>query len=426
MMLSLLPNLIKVYTWPYFPPAWQSRMTEKRVIKTVRDAYFNVPFYRRKYDSAGIDITRIRRLEDMKRLPVLTKEEIRRNFPGSMVRRGTNLKKCFHSSTSGSSGQPLSFVISPSGYAYYLAESARIYSMIGYRPWHRSCYIRLVSMHLPAASLIRQTHISSGQPVADQIEQLKKARPDLIDTGVVRLLNIAMHLGEDDLKYIKPRFITINSEMSTEKERAYLSRVFKCPVYDEYGTEETWSIATQCRRHRYHISSDSVWLEFLDGHGRDVDAGEVGDIFITTTRSEAMPFIRYNIGDRGRPEGGICGCGYKSPLMKSIEGRANDWLVLPSGKLFAPSQILSTYGQAVWQNPGLFAQFRIVQKAPDVLALQYVKGPRFAVNELEKLVEKLKELFDEPIDVSSEEVSQLGEKRQVVQSLVPRRIDSAV
>ena len=395
-------------------------MTEKRVIKSVRDAYFNVPFYRQKYDAAGIDINRIRRLEDMKLLPVLTKEDVRKNYPGDMVRWGTNLKKCYHSNTSGSSGQPLSFIISPSGYAYYLAESARIYSMIGYRPWHRSCYLRLVPMNLPRASSSRQTHISSGQPISKQIEKLKRARPDLIDTGVVRMLNIAMHLNEEDLKYIKPRFITVNSEMSTEAEREYISSVFKCPVYDEYGTEEVWSVATQCLKHRYHISSDSVWLEFIDAQGQDVKDGEAGDIFITTTRSEAMPFIRYAIGDRGCPETRVCDCGYKSPLMKSIEGRADDWLVLSSGKLFAPSLILSTYGKTLSQNPRLFDQFKIIQKKHDLLILQYVKGQNFDIKEVEKLVEDLKSLFDEPMSILSEEGQpHPGPKRQTLQSLVP-------
>ena len=417
--LNLATAIIKVFTLPHLPSNVQRHLAERRVIMTVRDAYLNIPFYRAKYDAAGIDIDSIRTLDDIKRLPVLDKAEIRANFPDNIVRRGTDYKKCHNAFTSGSTGQPLEFVISPAGYAYYLAESARIYYMIGYRPWHRSCYVRLVTMKLPALSSKRQTHISSGHPVRVQIEQLKRTKPDLIDTGVERLLNIANHLTEDDLKHIKPKFITINSEMSTEQERDYLSKVFNCPVYDEYGTEECWSIATQCRQHNYHISTDSVWVEFINSQGRDVEPGETGDILITTTRSEAMPFIRYAVGDCGVPGRGGCGCGYNSPLLESLEGRCDDWLVMPSGKLSPPSAILSAYGKAVWQNPLLFDRFRIVQKAPDLVVFQYVKGQRFNPKELEVLVSNLRQVFDEPVEVLSEEVDfEAGHKRQVVQSWV--------
>jgi phenylacetate-CoA ligase len=165
---------------------------------------------------------------------------------------------------------------------------------------------------------------------------------------------------------------------------------------------------------------DSVWVEFIDNQGKDVKPGEAGDILITTTRSNAMPFIRYAVGDRGVPGRGLCGCGYKSPLLESLEGRRDNWLVMPSGKLFPPSVILSTYGQAVWQNPLLFDQFRIVQKAPGLVIFQYVKGQRFDLKELDALVSSLRQIFEEPVEVLSEEAElEAGSKRQVVQSLVP-------
>lgn len=420
MFISLLSALIKVYTLPYFPPGWQRHMTEKRVIMSVRDAYDNVPFYRRKYNSAGININRIRHLEDMKLLPVLTKEEVRQNFPGDMVRRGTNMGKCYRESTTGSTGQPLSFIVSPSGYAYYLAESARIYSMTGYRPWHRSCYLRLARMNLPKVSSSRQTHIASIQPVSELIKQLGKARPDLIDANASLLLKIAMQISKEDLKYIKPRFITVNTEMSTKMERDYIASVFNCPVYDEYATEETWSIATQCRKHRYHISSDSIWVEFVDSNGQDVKPGEIGNILITSTRSKAMPFIRYDVGDRGSPDDEVCSCGYKSPLMQSIDGRADDWLVLPSGKLFEPARVLCVCSKTVLQNPLLFEQYKLVQKQRDLLVFQYVKGKNFDVKYLDTILKDLEALFNEPINLIVEEVQpEHKPKRHAVQSLVP-------
>jgi phenylacetate-CoA ligase len=420
MAMSLIAATIKVYTLPHLPAAWQARMTEKRVIKSVRDAYYNVPFYRRKYDAAGINIDRIRTLDDMKLLPVLTREEVRRNFPGNIIRRGTDLSRCHKTMTGGSTSEPISLVISPSAYAYYLAESARIYSMIGYHFWQRSCYLRASPMSLPRVSAGRQTHISIMHPVRDQIEQIKRARPHLIDGTAGILLNLARHLTEEDRRSIAPHCITVNSEMSTESERDFISRAFNCPVYDEYGTEEVWSVATQCRRHRYHISSDSVWLEFLDVNGHDASAGEVGDILITSIRSEAMPFIRYAIGDRGSPDTGVCDCGNKFPMMKSIDGRADDWLIMPSGKWVHPMIVLGVIWKTILTHPLLLDQYRVIQTQPDTLVFRFVKGPQFEHASIDTILLDIREVFDESINVTSEEGPiERGAKRLAVQSMVP-------
>jgi phenylacetate-CoA ligase len=421
MLFSIILAGIKVYINPYLPCSWQNKMTERRVIKTIQDAYLNVPFYKQKYDGAGVDMSLVHRIDDLKLLPVLTKEEIRRNYPGNLVRRGADIEKCHKSATSGSSGQPLSFLISLSGYAYYLAESARIYSMIGYRPWHRSCYLRYAPLTLPELSASRQTFISSLSPVAEQIARLRQSKPDLIDAYSSTMLDIARHVTIEDLQYIKPRVITVNSEMSTRDEREYISGVFHCPVFDEYSTEETWGIAAECYKHNYHIFTDSVWVEFLDSQGKDAKPGELGDIVITTTRSSVMPFIRYAIGDRGKPSNRTCQCGYKMPLMESIEGRTDDWLVLPSGRLFEPSKVLCIVGKAIQQNPLLFEEYKIIQKKQDLIVLQYIRGRDFDTNLLNEIIAGISTLFDEPVVVLTEEVQpSRGIKRQALESRVRR------
>ncbi|MDV7397759.1 hypothetical protein RZS08_40540, partial [Arthrospira platensis SPKY1] len=114
-------------------------------------------------------------------------------------------------------------------------------------------------------------------------------------------------------------------------------------MYDEYSTEETWMVASQCRRHRYHIFIDNVWMEFLDDEGRGVAPGQVGEIVLTATRSRAMPFIRYKIGDLGRYSAAKCGCGLGFPVLESFEGRADDSFILPSGKFVSSLKVLNTF-----------------------------------------------------------------------------------
>ena len=98
---------IEVHLNQLLPAALQRRLAERRLIRTIRAAYENVPFYRQKYDEAGIDINSIRSADDIKKLPFLTKDEVLLNFPQSIVARGVNIDDCHYSATTGSTGRSL-------------------------------------------------------------------------------------------------------------------------------------------------------------------------------------------------------------------------------------------------------------------------------------------------------------------------------
>jgi len=106
--------------------------------------------------------------------------------------------------------------------------------------------------------------------------------------------------------------------------------------------------------------------------------------------------------------------------MQSIDGRVDDWLVMPSGKLFEPARVLCVCSKTVLQNPSLFDQYRIVHKRRDLLVFQYVKGNNFDARNLDTIIKDLKALFDEPLNVLAEEVPpEHKPKRRALQSLVP-------
>jgi len=242
--------LMKVHINQFFPPKLQREMAEKRVINEIRNAYNNVPFYKKKFDEAGVDINLINTLEDLKKLPYLTKDEVREQFPKGIVARGVNIDKCYYSATTGSTGRSLPFLYSPKTYAFYLNTSLRVYTMIGYRPWHKIVYIKYTPVKLPKMGpFFRSGHIPSVITVEEQITLLRKQKPDMLVGYASIVLEVARRVTPDDLKYIRPKFVSVNSEMSTNDQRDFISKVFGCPVYDEYSTEETWMVASQCRKH---------------------------------------------------------------------------------------------------------------------------------------------------------------------------------
>lgn len=422
----LFKSVIDVHVSAALSADTQKKLCERRLIRSIRHAYENVPFYRKKYDEAGVDINTIRSAADLKMLPFVTKDEIRENFPDKIVARGVDVNQCHYSATTGSTGRSLPFIFTKQTFAFYIATGVRMYTMIGYRPWHKVAYIKYTDLHYPRLGpFFQTTHIKSTIPVEEQIAQLRKAQPDLIIGYASLVYECARRATPDDLKYIRPKFIGINSELSTQDQRNFISETFGCPVYDEYSTEETWMIASQCRHLNYHIFTDNVWVEFLDSHGQDVKPGEMGEIILTTTRSLAMPFIRYRIGDVGRYSDAGCPCGLGFPLLEAFDGRADDCFVLPSGKFVSSLKLLNTFTMYIKKYLHLLEEFKVTQEKSELIVVRIIKGQQFNDAHLEELLTDLRRLLDDSVSLKVEFVDTIeksdGIKRKAIESLVGRQ-----
>ena len=110
--------------------------------------------------------------------------------------------------------------------------------------------------------------------------------------------------------------------------RAQIEHAFQAECFDDYSTFEFHHVAYECPRHRYHLAADNVAVEFVRD-GRPARPGEEGEILLTGLTNNAMPLIRYAIGDVGVPGDEICPCGRGFPTMQLIQGRVDDFVVLP-------------------------------------------------------------------------------------------------
>lgn len=423
----LFISCIEVHINQFIPAGLQRRLAERRLIRTIREAYEHVPFYRQKYDDAGVDIDSIRCADDIKKLPFLTKDEVLLNFPRGIVSQGLNMDNCHYSATTGSTGKSLPFIFTKSTFAFYIATGVRMYTMIGFRPWHKVAYIKYTKLDYPRLGpFFQTTHIKSTIPVEEQIAQLRDAHADLIIGYASLVYEIAKRVTVDDLKYIRPKFIGINSELSTQDQRDFISSVFNCPVYDEYSTEETWMIASQCRHHNYHIFTDNVWVEFVDQNGREVKPDELGEIILTTTRSPAMPFIRYRIGDLGRYSRAACPCGLGFPILKAFEGRADDCFILPSGTYVSSLKILNTFTMYIKKYLHLLEEFKVTQVRRDFINIQIVQGSEFNPEHIEELLNDIRKILNEPLTINIELVESIDTqgsiKRKAIESLVSKEL----
>lgn len=424
-ILNIAKSTLQVHANNLLPREVLLKRAEQRVIREIHNAYANVPYYRKKYDDHGVDISSIRTLDDLRKLPIITKDEIREQFPHGIVSRKYRLEDCHYSATTGSTGRSLPFVFSKSTFAFYIATGLRMYTIIGYRPWHKLVYIKYTPINYPRLGpFFRTQHIPSTISVDEQIEILRGSNPDLLIGYASLIFEIAQKMTPEDLKLIRPKFIGLNSELSTKDQRDFISQVFNCPVYDEYSTEETWMVASQCREGNYHLFIDNVWVEFLDKDLNPVGPGEEGEIYLTTTRSPAMPFIRYRIGDIGKYSDKKCTCGLGFPLIEEFSGRADDSFILPSGTYVSSLKVLNTFTKFIKKYLHLMEEFKVIQKEPGLIVIQFVKGKEFNEEHLQELINALHDVFREPVNIEVEFVDQIESnsiKRKAIESWVSRK-----
>ncbi len=323
------------------PAEIRERQREKLRL-LIRHAYDNVPFYREIFDRKKLRPEDIRGEADLPKFPVVTKEDFRRNFPGRCVAGNLPRSAWILNSTSGSTGNPFQFAMSKdfvgSKYARYLRGL----------DW---CHIGLTDRYLRVWGVHRfrfgerpfRKHVLSFYELsafdmddrppefyADYIRRFRPVALEAYTSAVVKLARLLKGAGIGD---VRVKSILVSAENLTATDRKLLEEVFGAQVFDRYGSRECGAIAQECDRHQgLHLNAESFIMEFVaSGDSRDDTMGK--KIVITNLDNYAMPFIRYEIGDRGEPEGTVCACGRGLPLIRKIAGRETDFLYLPSGRM---------------------------------------------------------------------------------------------
>jgi phenylacetate-CoA ligase len=376
-------------------PAEVQRLQDARLRAMVRHAWTNSRFYREKFDRAGLRPGDIRSSADLVHLPPTTKAELQALPEGYARARGFTAHNTVREDTSGSSGRTLRIDHSAAAYDRYFAFAFRHLWQIGYRPWHRVAYTAydpLVPLPWEPLGLGTRSQVDLRQRDPRQyVEALLRIRPDVI-TAYPSILRLVIHSATaSELELIRPRAIHLHSELLTEAVRAEISQAFGCDCFDDYSTFEFHHVAYECRRHAYHIAADNVVVEFVRD-GRPVENGQQGELLLTGLTNRAMPLLRYAIGDVGAAGAQFCGCGRGFPTMQLLQGRVDDFIVLPSGRCFSPRMV----NPAFENLPGILEHV-LVQEAPDwIVAHLNVRDDHLAITP--DLVEQaLRELFGERI-----------------------------
>jgi phenylacetate-CoA ligase len=187
----------------------------------------------------------------------------------------------------------------------------------------------------PPATLLWETGkmgmLEPFDPIPDQAEFLISRRPSYLIMRPAGLRLLLCHFREQGLKLDSLKSVWTMSESVDESLRELCREIFGCPILSNYSTNETGYIGLQCPAGtNYHVVSESAFVEVVDAEGKACRPGEIGRVLVTPLHNFAMPLLRYQVGDEAEV-GPPCACGRGLPTLTRIVGRLEDYVTLSSG-----------------------------------------------------------------------------------------------
>jgi len=298
------PHYLKNYEKSqWYPPLEIKKLQEKKLHALLKHAYENVPYYHRVFKERGLKPEDIHNVDDLIRLPVLTKEIIRNNF-SDMVAKNARKEDLVEMATGGSTGVPLKFYSNP------LVDTLKWAAMFRARIWHG---VTRIDKTLSIQGVIppkeqwskKDFYISAFDLGADTLEKHAKNilefQPDFITGYSSAIYIMAKFMEKEGYDKVMPKAVESQSEVLYPYQKELIERVFGCKVFDHYGSKETSIPACECQEHSgLHISVENGIFEFVQDD-EQVSSGERGEILITDFINYSMPFIRYKVGDISSP-----------------------------------------------------------------------------------------------------------------------------
>jgi phenylacetate-CoA ligase len=354
-----------------------AQFQDERLRRLVRHAAAHVPYYRELFARIGLDARRFRGRADLARIPLLDKDTVRANADALVADNATQFRPEWKQ-TSGSTGTPLRFMVSADSKIIDAAAALRAYAWAGYVPGMKvftmksymrgwvSCWSMAGrSFDADTTKLTRQT----GLALWHEINRLK---PGFFHGYPFALAMLARIAQEEGLKYHRPHtIISIGESLPSSVRRALSEAYGGARIFDYYSMHENAVMITECRHGAKHFIDDYAYHETVDAAGMPVTSGR-GEIVGTSYYNYAMPLIRYCTRDFARLPSlpTPCPCGRPFPAVDVIEGRKEDFVVTPDGR------ILNLFDDPMNEGRGIAAS-QYIQDAPDHLTVNILPSPDF-------------------------------------------------
>jgi phenylacetate-CoA ligase len=365
-------------------PAERMSVDELRALQlerlrwTLRYAYANVPFYRKRFDAAGVSPEDCRSLSDLAAFPVTTKDDLRENYPAGMFAVPPAEVRRIHAS-SGTTGQPTVVGYTQADLDTWSGLMARSIRAAGGRPgdtvhvaYGYGLFTGGLGAHYGAERLGCTVIPASGGMTGRQVRLIADLRPRVIMVTPTYMLTILDEFDRAGLEASRSSLEIgiFGAEPWTEEMRAELEERAGLHAVDIYGLSEVMGpgVAVECVETKDGLTvwEDHFYPELIDPVSgaalvySDGTPGQRGEIVFTSLTKQAMPLVRYRTRDLTRLLPGTARPAHRR--MERITGRSDDMIVLRGVNVF-PTQV----EELLLRVPGLAPHFQLVLSSRDRL-----------------------------------------------------------
>ena len=320
-------------------------------LKTTVEHCMHSAFYKQRFKEAGLEPGDIRSLDDIRKIPFTTKQDLRDTYPFGMA--SVPLSQCvrLHSS-SGTTGNPTVILHTQKDLNEWANAVARCLWMVGCRPddvfQNTSGYgmftgglgfqygaERLGMLTVPAAAGNTRRQLKFFTDFGTTVVHA-------IPSYATRIYEVMQQEGIDPRRDTKLRTLVIGAEPHSEEQRRRIQDMLGVKAYNSFGMSEMCGpgVAFECKEQNgMHIWEDYYIVEIVDPKTLEpVPDGEIGELVLTTINREAMPLLRYRTRDLTRIIPGECPCGRHHKRIDRMKGRSDDMIVLRGVNIF-PIQV---------------------------------------------------------------------------------------
>jgi phenylacetate-CoA ligase len=380
--------------------------------RLLQHAYVHVPFYRDAMRAAGVHPLEMTSLDDIRRVPLLSKDDVRRNLYFALFADNHRKREMLKISTSGSTGEPFTTYADRYQLEVRFAATLRGLEWTGWRfgdrqarLWHQTIgmtWLQVLRERLDAV-FMRRLFIPAFEIDVDNIEgfidAIRKHRPVLVDGYAESLNFLATYVRDGGRPGFSPKAIISSAQGLPDNVRELIETGFDTKVYDKYGAREFSGIAYQCGHSPDHHVVDETYIVELLVDDRPALPGEIGEVVITDLSNFSVPLIRYRIGDLAVAvdESVPCPCGRNLSRIGRIEGRTHAIVYCANGTWLPGALFLHFFKD--YEHAVRF--FQISQDTRGEFTLKIVKNRRFTESEFESMMRQLRRFVgdDTKIDI---------------------------
>jgi phenylacetate-CoA ligase len=414
------PRLARLGTYGRLDRSAYRRRQRATLASLLSHAFRHCPLHAERAAAAGVGAEDIERGADpaevLRALPLLTREQVREGRD-ALVARNIDRRELLTFSTGGSTGVPLTFYRDRHSLVKKRVQEIFFDRWMGWdvgerialfvSPRHTGKGIRGFKARVRNATSTRTLAFDPyriNEPYMEEfLRLLRRHPPRLIKCFPNSLYCFAEFLAARGIDDIRPAAVSCTGETLHPYQKQLFEQVFRCPIFEKYGTIDCGVVASECREHDgMHVFMDGAFVELLDHDGRPAAPGQPGQVVITDLYNRGMPLLRYVIGDLARASDRSCPCGSELELIEGILGRDRD-IIWTAAREPRPGYLFVE----VFHKNDIPGQFQVVQERIGAVTLRIAPHAGYGERHTALLEDRFRELLGTGTDIAIEFVDEI-------------------